>query len=54
MSWEIPPARRPTDSIFWAWRSCSSSRSSSSACVRLVMSTTLTSVVESRHVLAGT
>ncbi len=32
-SWATPPARRPTDSIFWAWRSCAWSRSFSSAAV---------------------
>ena len=38
-SWAMPPASRPTASIFWAWRSCSSlRRSASSARLRSVTS----------------
>jgi hypothetical protein len=40
-SWAIPPASRPTASIFCAWRSCSSlCRSASSARLRSVTSST--------------
>ena len=45
-SWAMPPASRPTASIFCDWRSCSSSRRrSSSAWRRSVTSRNITAII---------
>ena len=45
-SWAMPPASRPTASIFWDWRSWSSSRRrSSSARRRSEMSRNITAII---------